>query len=137
VAGVVLKADPDPLRFGVAELNGDGRVVAFEEKPSRPKSNLIPIGVYLFSPSVFDVIHTLRPSARGEFEITDVLNHYLERGALISEVFEGEWQDAGTIESLLQANSFGGRIGPQLPLATSHTVEEVEAEPIDPREVRL
>ena len=134
-AGAVLKAVPDPERFGVAELDGDGRVVRFEEKPKHPKSNLIPIGVYFFRPSVFDVISTLKPSARGEFEITDLLNHYLDQGALAHTIFEGEWQDAGTIESLLQANGFAERFAAE-PVQTGHAVEEVEAEPIDLAEVR-
>jgi glucose-1-phosphate thymidylyltransferase len=104
--GTVLKEVPDPERFGVAELDRDGRLVGFEEKPARPKSNLIPIGVYFFRPSVFDVISTLRPSARGEFEITDLLNHFLAAGTLVHTVFEGEWQDSGTIEALLEAGTF-------------------------------
>src|SRR5204862_5048044 len=75
-AGTVLKRVPDPERFGVAELDADGRVVRFEEKPAKPKSDLIPIGVYLFRPIVFDAVRTLHPSSRGEFEITDLLNHF-------------------------------------------------------------
>lgn len=65
-AGAVLKAVPDPHRFGVADFGADGRVISFEEKPSNPKSNRIPIVVYLFQPSVFDLLRELRPSARGE-----------------------------------------------------------------------
>jgi len=135
-AGAVLKEVDDPERFGVAEMTSDGRVVAFEEKPSVPKSNLIPIGVYFFRPSVFDVIHTLKPSQRGEFEITDLLNHYLREGKLIHEVFQGEWQDAGTIEALLESSTFASRFAIHEPLETGHAVEEVEAEPIDSTEVR-
>ncbi|MEJ7696354.1 MAG: sugar phosphate nucleotidyltransferase [Candidatus Limnocylindrales bacterium] len=70
----------DPERFGVAELDSDGRVIGFEEKPSRPKSDLIPIGVYFLRPDAFGVIERLAPSGRGEFEITDVLNHYIPDG---------------------------------------------------------
>ena len=70
-------ACPDPERFGVAELDEAGNVVGFEEKPTQPKSDLIPIGVYFLRPDAFDVIETLAPSGRGEFEITDVLNHYI------------------------------------------------------------
>jgi len=126
-AGAVLREVPDPERFGVAELDQDGRVVAFEEKPAQPKSNLIPIGVYLFRPSVFDVIARLEPSARGEFEITDLLNHYLRQGSLIHTVFDGEWQDAGTIESLLEANGFAATFATEMPVQTGHDPNEVDA----------
>ena len=113
-AGAVLKDVPDPQRFGVAEFDRHGRLVGFEEKPVRPKSSLIPIGVYFFRSSVFDVIDTLRPSARGEFEITDLLNHYLAAGSLEHTVFQGEWQDAGTIEALLAAGDFVASFGTQV-----------------------
>ena len=76
-AGTLLYRVPDPERFGVAELDADGRVVGFEEKPDNPKSDLIPIGVYFLRPDAFEVIDRLAPSGRGEFEITDVLNHYI------------------------------------------------------------
>ena len=109
-AGAVLKEVDDPARFGVAEFDDAGGLVTFEEKPTTPKSNYIPIGVYLFRPSVFDVIPTLKSSARGEFEITDVLNHYLRQDALTHTVFNGDWQDAGTIESLREANEFAERV---------------------------
>lgn len=135
-AGAVLKEVRDPERFGVAEFAPDGRVVGFEEKPLHPKSSLIPVGVYLFRPSVFDVIHTLKPSARGEFEITDLLNHYLARGELLHTVLEGEWQDAGTIEALLDAGAFAARFAAEAPLETGHGVEEVEAENVNPAQIR-
>ena len=80
---------PDPERFGVAELDADGRVIGFEEKPDAPKSDLIPIGVYFLRPDAFDVIDTSLPSGRGEFEITDVLNHYIPDGGLFSPVYDG------------------------------------------------
>jgi glucose-1-phosphate thymidylyltransferase len=102
-AGTLLYRVPDPERFGVAELDAQGRVVAFEEKPARPKSNLIPIGVYFLRPSAFDVIEGLAPSGRGEFEITDVLNHFIPGGGLYTRVYEGHWTDAGTVPSLLRA----------------------------------
>jgi glucose-1-phosphate thymidylyltransferase len=130
-AGAVLTHVTDPRRFGVAELR-DGDVVRFEEKPSQPKSDLVPIGVYFFRPSVFDVIHELQPSARGEFEITDVLNHFVGRGELVHHVFDGEWQDAGTVESLLRAGTFAADFAGELPRDWGHTVEEVEAEHVDP-----
>jgi glucose-1-phosphate thymidylyltransferase len=102
-AGSLLYEVPDPERFGVAELDEQGRVVGFEEKPAAPKSNLIPIGVYFLRPDAFDVIDRLAPSRRGEFEITDVLNHYIPNGGLYSRVFDGHWTDAGTVGSLLRA----------------------------------
>jgi glucose-1-phosphate thymidylyltransferase len=134
-AGAVLKKVPQPERFGVAEFDADGRLVRFEEKPKKPKSDVIPIGVYFFRRSVFDVLPRLRPSARGEFEITDVLNHYLAAGSLIWEIFDGEWQDAGTIESLARASSLAASFAAGVPIRTARGVEEVEAEPIDARKV--
>ena len=102
-AGTLLYRVPDPQRFGVAELDASGTVVGFEEKPEQPKSDLIPIGVYFLRPDAFDVIADLRPSRRGELEITDVLNHYIPGRRLYSPVYEGHWTDAGTVESLLHA----------------------------------
>ncbi len=135
-AGAVLKEVPDPERFGVAELDAQGEIVGFEEKPALPKSNLIPIGVYFFRPSVFDVISELKPSARGEFEITDLLNHYLQQGSLIHHVFEGEWQDAGTIEALLESAAFAATFAGHRPVRTAEGPEAVEAERVDPAGVR-
>ena len=102
-AGTLLYRVPDPERFGVAELDSAGNVVGFEEKPEAPKSDLIPIGVYFLRPDAFDVIDHLAPSGRGEFEITDVLNHYIPAGRLFSRVYDGHWADAGTVPSLLRA----------------------------------
>jgi len=102
-AGTLLYQVPDPQRFGVAEFDADGRLIGFEEKPAEPKSDLIPIGVYFLRPDVFEVIEGLAPSGRGEFEITDVLNHYIPGGGLFTEVYEGHWTDAGTVPSLLRA----------------------------------
>lgn len=134
-AGAVLKEVDEPQRFGVAEFAEDGKLLRFEEKPEHPKSNWIPIGVYFFRPSVFDVIHGLVPSGRGEFEITDVLNHYLERGTLIHHLFEGDWADAGTVESLLSAGTFASQFAPQEPVKTDHKPDAVAAEPVDPSRV--
>jgi len=102
-AGTLLYQVPDPGRFGVAELDAGGTVVGFEEKPARPKSDLIPIGVYFLRPDAFGVIDQLAPSGRGEFEITDVLNHYIPNGGLFWRRYEGHWTDAGTVASLLRA----------------------------------
>ena len=102
-AGTLLYRVPDPERFGVAEMDPEGNIVGFEEKPAKPKSDLIPIGVYYLRPGAFDVIDHLAPSGRGEFEITDVLNHYIPDGGLFSRVYEGHWTDAGTVPSLIRA----------------------------------
>jgi glucose-1-phosphate thymidylyltransferase len=108
-AGALLHHVPDAERFGVAELGPDGGVIGFEEKPLHPKSDLIPIGVYFLRPSVFEVIDHLTPSARGEFEITDVLNHFIPAGGLYTRVYEGHWTDAGTVASLLRAAELAAR----------------------------
>jgi glucose-1-phosphate thymidylyltransferase len=102
-AWVALKQVPDPKRYGVAELSGH-RIVSIEEKPARPKSDHAVAGIYLYPPDVFEVIKTLRPSSRGELEITDVNRHYLEQRRLGSTVLGGYWTDAGTLESLAVAN---------------------------------
>jgi glucose-1-phosphate thymidylyltransferase len=118
--GTLLYRVPDPERFGVAELGPDGAVVGFEEKPAVPKSDLIPIGVYFLRPDAFSVIDSLAPSGRGEFEITDVLNHYIPDGRLFSRVYEGHWTDAGTVPSLLRASELArdddaaGRLRPPI-----------------------
>jgi glucose-1-phosphate thymidylyltransferase len=123
-AGSLLYRVPDPERFGVAELSADGAVIGFEEKPAFPKSDLIPIGVYFLRPDAFDVIEGLAPSGRGEFEITDVLNHYIPGGGLFSRVYEGHWTDAGTVPSLLRAaelaaeDDAAGRLEPPRQVAT-------------------
>jgi glucose-1-phosphate thymidylyltransferase len=101
--GTLLYRVPDPERFGVAELDDSGNVVGFEEKPARPKSDLIPIGVYFLRPDAFEVIEHLAPSGRGELEITDVLNHYIPDRRLFTKVYDGHWTDAGTVSSLLRA----------------------------------
>ena len=104
-AGTLLYHVDDPTRFGVAEFDDQGHVIGFEEKPDAPKSDSIPIGVYFLRPDAFSVIERLSPSGRGEFEITDVLNHYIGDGGLFTRHYEGRWHDAGTIESLLEAAS--------------------------------
>ena len=101
-AHILLKEVQDAERFGVAEVAG-GRVVGIEEKPKRPKSNLAVTGVYMYDATVFDKIRTLVPSHRGELEITDVNNAYIEEGTMTFSYLEGWWTDAGTFESLLRA----------------------------------
>ena len=103
-AKIILKEVHDPERFGVAELDGD-KVVSIEEKPKAPKSNLAVIGIYMYDGNVFEIIKTLRPSDRGELEITDVNNAYIERGTMSYEVLDGWWTDAGTFESLHRASN--------------------------------
>ena len=102
-AKIILKEVPDPERFGVPELSGNN-VVQIKEKPSSPKSKYAVIGIYMYDGEVYDIIRTLVPSGRGELEITDVNNAYIERKAMTWEVLEGWWTDAGTFESLLHAS---------------------------------
>ncbi|MEK7993098.1 MAG: sugar phosphate nucleotidyltransferase [Planctomycetota bacterium] len=102
-ARILLKQVEYPQRFGVAELS-DGRIIGIEEKPERPKSNYAVTGIYFYDASVFEIIRTLKPSARGELEITHVNDAYIARGRLAYDILEGWWTDAGTFESLARAN---------------------------------
>lgn len=102
-AHIFLKDVPDPQRFGVAEVDGTGRVLSLEEKPAQPKSTLAVTGCYLYDAQCFDVIRSLEPSPRGELEITDVSRRYMERGELQATTLHEEWIDAGTFESLFRA----------------------------------
>lgn len=102
-AKVLLKRVDDPQRFGVARLEGE-RVAEIIEKPKQPPSDLAVIGIYLYDPAVFEICRTLKPSGRGELEITDVNNEYLRRGTLTYDVLDGWWTDAGTFESLHRAS---------------------------------
>jgi len=102
-ARILLKKVPDPERFGVAAFKGK-RIASIAEKPKQPKSSYIVTGVYMFDGRVFDIIKTLKPSGRGELEITDVNNHYLHKGQLEYDFLRGYWTDAGTFESLYRAN---------------------------------
>jgi glucose-1-phosphate thymidylyltransferase len=106
----LLKEVPDPQRFGVPELKGD-RIVRIEEKPKKPKSQYAVIGIYLFDQEVFNFIKTLKPSDRGELEITDVNNRYIKKGLMTWDILEGWWTDAGTFESLLRANQLVAQTG--------------------------
>jgi glucose-1-phosphate thymidylyltransferase len=102
-AQIFLKEVPDPERFGVPELRGD-RVVRIEEKPRRPRSRYAVTGIYFYDAAVFDIIRTLKPSARNELEITDVNNWYIRHGRLRYAILDGWWTDAGTFESLFRAS---------------------------------
>jgi glucose-1-phosphate thymidylyltransferase len=109
-AKILLKKVDDPQRFGVPELDGD-RVLRIEEKPQNPKSDFAVIGIYFYDGSVFEVIKTLVPSGRGELEITDVNNHYIDRGEMTWGKLDGWWTDAGTFESLLHATKLVAKSG--------------------------
>lgn len=109
-AKILLKKVPDPQRFGVPEIDG-GKVLQIEEKPSSPKSHFAVIGIYFYDSTVFDIIKTLVPSGRGELEITDVNNHYINRGEMTWNELEGWWTDAGTFESLLRASNMVAKSG--------------------------
>lgn len=103
-AHIFLKSVPDAKRFGVAEVDkSNDHVIGIEEKPSNPKSDLAVTGLYIYYNDVFDVIKTLKPSGRGELEITDVNNYYIKRSEMKFTILEGYWSDAGTFESLLRA----------------------------------
>jgi glucose-1-phosphate thymidylyltransferase len=109
-AKILLKKVPDAERFGVAEIQGD-YVVGIEEKPAAPKSDFAVIGIYFYDHTVFEKIRRLKPSGRGELEITDVNNFYIQEGKLTYEILEGWWTDAGTFESLLRANNLVAETG--------------------------
>lgn len=106
-ARILLKEVEDPERYGVAEIQ-NGRVVGIEEKPANPKSRYAVTGIYLYDSNVFDIVKGLRPSRRGELEITDVNNAYLRRGELEYDILRGWWTDAGTFPSLARANTLAG-----------------------------
>jgi glucose-1-phosphate thymidylyltransferase len=113
-AKILLKEVPDPQRFGVVRFEGEGehkRVAEIIEKPSSPPSNCAVIGIYFYDADVFKVCQSLKPSGRGELEITDVNNYYLQRGDLTHEIIDGWWTDAGTFESLYRATDLVARGG--------------------------
>ena len=103
-ARVLLKEVDDPERFGVAYINGN-RIESIDEKPTQPKSNYAVVGVYCYDSTVFDIIKTIEPSSRGEYEITTVNNVYIEQGKLEYSYLMGEWVDAGTFDALVTANN--------------------------------
>jgi glucose-1-phosphate thymidylyltransferase len=109
-AKVLLKEVPDPERFGVPVLEGD-TVVKIEEKPSAPGSRYAVVGIYFYDSRVFEIIETLKPSGRGELEITDVNNAYIEAGELTWDALDGWWTDAGTFESLRRATNLVAETG--------------------------
>jgi glucose-1-phosphate thymidylyltransferase len=111
-AWLMLKRVPDPGRYGVAEFDGK-RILAIEEKPAKPKSDYAVAGIYLYPSDVFEVVKTLKPSRRGELEITDVNLHYLKEGRLGYSFLNGYWTDAGTPDSLAHANQLVRDAAPQ------------------------
>ena len=104
-AKILLKEVHDPERFGVATVDDTGKVLKIVEKPKEPETNLAVIGIYMYDADVFDICRTLKPSDRGELEITDVNNEYVRRGTLTSEKLNGWWTDAGTFESLYRSST--------------------------------
>lgn len=108
-AMIFLKEVPDPERFGVAEIEGE-KVIRIIEKPKNSSNNLAVTGFYIYDSQIFEIIKKLKPSARGELEITDANNAYIEAGGMKFEKVEGEWTDAGTFDSLLKANNLAAEI---------------------------
>ncbi|CAH1208449.1 Glucose-1-phosphate thymidylyltransferase [Paenibacillus allorhizoplanae] len=102
-AKILIQQVDDPQRYGVPEIHED-RIISIEEKPKHPKSSYAVTGIYMYDSSVFDIIKTLRPSDRGELEITDVNNAYISRAELTYDILQGWWTDAGTYASLAKAN---------------------------------
>ncbi|MFH1791057.1 MAG: sugar phosphate nucleotidyltransferase [Candidatus Omnitrophota bacterium] len=103
-ARIMLKKVPDPGRFGVAKFDGK-KIKQIVEKPRRPVSDYAVTGIYMYDPDVFEIVEKLKPSDRGELEITDVNNEYIKRGTLTYSVLKGWWTDSGTFDSLLRANN--------------------------------
>lgn len=120
-AKILLKEVHDPQRFGVPEIDGE-KVLQIEEKPKNPKSNFAVIGIYFFDNSVFEIIKTLKPSERGELEITDVNNHYINRGEMTWSKLDGWWTDAGTFESLRHASNLVAESGANKPESIGNKV---------------
>jgi glucose-1-phosphate thymidylyltransferase len=111
-ARILLKQVANPQRFGVAEIT-KSKVIGIQEKPEEPKSDYAVTGIYFYDASVFDIIRTLKPSARGEYEITHVNEAYIARDQLDYDILDGWWTDAGTFESLNRANELVAKEPPQ------------------------
>ena len=107
---IMVKEVPDPQRFGVPVIDGE-KIIKIEEKPTSPQSPYAVTGIYMYDNTVLEIIKTLKPSGRGELEITDVNNAYIERGQLTWEILDGWWTDAGTFESLLRASQLVAETG--------------------------
>jgi glucose-1-phosphate thymidylyltransferase len=120
-AKILIKQVPDPHRYGVAELKGD-LIVGIEEKPQVPKSDFCVTGIYMYDSNVFEIIRRLKPSGRGELEITDVNNAYIEKETLTYDIINDWWTDAGTFESIFRANEYAREydIGRDWPIVSIH-----------------
>jgi len=125
-AKILIKEVHDPQRYGVAELDGE-KVMSIEEKPRTPKSNFCVTGIYMYDSNVFEIIKTLKPSNRGELEITDVNNEYIRKESMTSDLLLGWWTDAGTFESLSYANSLAEDLKIELRRETTSSSIEVSA----------
>ncbi|MBN1530306.1 MAG: glucose-1-phosphate thymidylyltransferase [Thermoleophilaceae bacterium] len=102
---ILLTPVPDPESYGVAELNGDGGVARLVEKPAEPKTNLALVGVYMFTPAIFDAARSIEPSWRDELEITDAIQALVERGLRVDpHIVHGWWKDTGQVQDMLEAN---------------------------------
>ena len=108
-AKILIQEVHDPQRYGVAELAG-GNIVSIEEKPQQPKSSYAVTGIYMYDSRVFEIVRTLKPSGRGELEITDVNNAYIASNELSYDILQGWWTDAGTHTSLTKANELAKEI---------------------------
>ena len=132
-AKILLKEVPNCERFGVPELEGD-KVVKIYEKPQVAPSKYAVTGIYMYDHQVFDIIRTLEPSKRGELEITDVNNRYIEQGERTYDILEGWWTDAGTIESLLRANNLVAQgKEKRSPISNQKEGQSVESAPLTSR----
>ncbi len=110
-AKIMIKKVKNPTEYGVAQLKGN-KIIGIVEKPTKPKSNYAVLGIYMYDNQVFDIIKTLKPSRRGELEITDVNNAYIKKGNLTCSILKGYWADAGaSIDALLEANNFVAKHG--------------------------
>ena len=105
-AFIFLKRVPDPQRFGVPSFNGRKKIIRINEKPRKPASNYAVTGLYMYDSTVFEKIKKLKPSGRGELEITDINNAYIKEGTLNHSVLKGYWRDAGTFNTLYEANKY-------------------------------
>lgn len=110
-ARILLKKVPDPERFGVAEFDVNGKLTGIIEKPKKPPSDWAVTGIYMYDSRVFNIIRSIEPSSRGELEITDVNNRYIQMGEMEYDFLEGWWMDAGTFDSLLRTGNLVARTG--------------------------
>ncbi|MFH1549904.1 MAG: sugar phosphate nucleotidyltransferase [Planctomycetota bacterium] len=110
-AKIYLKEVANPQSYGIAEMKGD-RIAGIEEKPKEPKSNMAVIGIYMYDNKVYDIVRELKPSGRGELEITDVNNFYIEQSTMTFEVLDGWWGDCGeSFDSMLEAANLIAKTG--------------------------